>query len=48
MILVHCLNALIFLTWESLWNQLAKHLSSWNELAILVILKVLPLIIMGY
>ena len=43
MILVHCLNALIFLTRESLRNQLPEHLSSWNELAVLVVLEVLAL-----
>ena len=48
MILVHCLNALVFLTWESLWDQLSKHLSSWDELPILVVLEMLTRVVMGY
>lgn len=48
MILVHSLNALVFLTWESLWDQLSKHLSSWNELPILVVLEMLTRVVVGY
>ena len=48
MILVHCLNALVFLTWESLRDQLSKHLSSWDELTILVVLEMLTRVVVGY
>jgi len=47
MVLIHCLNALVLLTWESLWDHLSEHLSGWDELTVLVVLEMLTWVVVG-
>jgi len=47
MVLIHCLNALVLLTWESLWDHLPEHLSGWDELTVLVVLEMLAWVVVG-